>query len=97
MSFHVNELERVLVRLYIEKALLEKGIFAYDSVSENLYENYECYLEDCYEHPEYLTNVLKNLYEDDARDVILSIKNDLKDFSRYKRIARFLEVLSNTR
>lgn len=95
MSYMVNELERVLVRLYIEKTLLEKGVVVYDSVCEHLYKNYKCYLEDCYEHPEYLVSALKEICRDESVDIILSIQNDLIEFHGYKRITMFLDALDN--
>lgn len=95
MSYNVNELERVLVRLYVEKALFEKGIAIYDSVCERLCQNYRCDLEDCYEYPEYLLNVLKDNHRNDTVDIILSIKNDLKEFYHHKRITKFLDILSD--
>ena len=95
MSYMANELERVLVRLYIEKTLLEKEIVVYDSVCEYLYKNYKCYLEECYEHPEYLVNALKEICGDESVDIILSIQNDLEEFHRYGRIAIFLDTLDN--
>jgi hypothetical protein len=95
VGYAYHELERVLVRLYIEKALLEKETIVYNTVSENLYRNYRCYLEDCYEHPEYLKIVLKDISVNDASDIISSIKNDLLEFYHHKRIARFIDELSN--
>jgi hypothetical protein len=95
MSYDVNELERILVRLYVEKALFEKGTVIYDSVCGYLCQNYRCYLEDCYEHPEYLITALKDIPGNDIGDIVSSIKNDLKEFYRYNKIARFLNVLSN--
>lgn len=95
MSYDVNELERALVRLYVEKALFEKGTAIYDSVCERLYQNYRRDLEDCYEYPEYLINILKDNHRNDADDIISSIKNDLKEFYHHRRIAKFLDILSD--
>jgi len=43
--------------------------------------NYHCYLTDCYEHPEYLSEVLKKLYGNSRNDVIESINKKLEEFS----------------
>lgn len=96
MSYDTNQLEQAMIRLYIEKTLLERGVRIYDEVSENLYKKYSCHLEDCYEHPEYLKNTLKVLYENDSSSIISSINNDLKEFYHYKKIARFIDALGNT-
>ncbi len=94
MEYDYDIVKKALVSLAVEKALFEIGKPVYERVIENLYKEYHCYLPDCYEHPEYLNEILKQLYGN-AHDVIVkSIKKQLGEFSNHKHIARFLSVIS---
>jgi len=94
MEHDYDIVRKALVSLAVEKALFEIGKPVYEIVIEALYKEYHCYLPDCYEHPEYLNEVLKKLYGN-AHDVIVkSIKKQLDEFSNHKHIARFLSVIN---
>ena len=54
---------KALVSIAIEKSLLKVGNPVYDLVITKLKEKYDCYLPDCYDHPEYLSEILSGLYE----------------------------------
>ena len=87
-------IKKALVSLAIENALFEIGRPVYEKVIESLYKEYHCYLPDCYEHPEYLNEILKQLYGNAHDIVVKSIKKQLDEFSYQKPIARFLSVIS---
>jgi hypothetical protein len=94
MEYEHDIVRKALVSLAVEKALFEIGKPVYEKVIESLYKEYHCYLPDCYEHPEYLNEILKKLYGN-AHDVIVkSIKKQLDEFSNHKNIAMFLSVIS---
>jgi len=94
MEHDYDIVRKALVTLTIEKALFDIGKPVYEKVIETLYKEYHCYLPDCYEHPEYLNEILKRLYGN-AHDIIVkSIKNQLDEFSNHRHIARFLLVMS---
>jgi len=85
--------DKALVWLAIESALFKIG-GPNQKVVDDLYEKYHCYIPDCYEHPEYLNEILKGLYGN-AHDVIVkSINKQLEEFSYKEPIKRFLEVIS---
>jgi hypothetical protein len=86
---------KALVTLVIEKRLLGIGRSLYDAVLTNLKEEYNCYLPDCYEHPEYLTEILKKLYGNAYRTIGESFNEQLEGISHSRPVARFLEVISN--
>ncbi len=67
---------------------------AFDQVTSRLYEQYRCYLGDCYEHPEYLAEVLKRLFGNSHTIIVESIKKELADFIEHKQIERFLKIIS---
>jgi hypothetical protein len=66
----------------------------YDKVIDDLYKKYHCYLSDCYEHPEYLREILKELYGNTHDIVVEKIKKQLGEFSYQKTIERFLKIIS---
>ncbi|MDH2907971.1 MAG: hypothetical protein PXX83_07760 [Candidatus Nitrosotalea sp.] len=85
---------KALVVLAIEKTLLEVGRATYDEVLDKLNEDYHCYLSDCYEHPEYLSLVLKKLYGQSRLAIIISIKKYLAEISMQEDITKFIIKIS---
>ena len=94
MTHNNNLVKKALVSLVIETTLLEIGKETYDKVVYNLYEKYHCYLPDCYEHPEYLSEILKELYGNAHNVVVEKIKKQLEEFSYHESIANFVKILS---
>ena len=94
MEHDYDIVRKALVSLAVEKALFEIGKPVYEIVIEALYKEYHCYLPDCYEHPEYLNEVLKKLYGNAHEVIVKSIKKQLDEFSNHKHIARFLSVIN---
>ncbi len=94
MAYNKNVVRKALVSLSIEKALLGIGKETHDKVVRELYKRYHSYLPNCYEHPEYLSEILKKLNDNTSKDVAGSIKKQLEEFSYYQQIARFLEIIS---
>ncbi len=82
-----------LTTIVIEKTLLDIGVSVYDKLVDRLYEKYHCYIHDCYEKPEYLMDVLKELYGTSHKVIIYSIENELKEFTHDKKTAHFLQIL----
>ncbi len=97
MEYDNNLVKKALVSLSIEKTLLDIGKPTYDKVARELYDRYHCYLPDCYEHPEYLSEILKELYGNSHKVIVESIRKQLEEFSYHQPIARFLEVISKSR
>ena len=87
-------MHKALVCLAIETALIEIGKPIYEKVLHDLFEKHHCYLTDCYEHPEYLNEVLKGLYGNSHEAIVQSIKKQLEEFSYKKPIEKFLQVIS---
>ena len=89
-----NKVRKGLVSVAIEKALLDIGNGPYDKVVEELHKRYNCYLTDCYEHPEYLKQILEELFGSSHKVIIYAIQKTLKEFSGQEQIARFLQLIS---
>ena len=86
--------DKALVCLVMESTLLKIGKPIYDNVVHELDKKYHCYLTDCYEHPEYLNEILKKLYGN-AHDVIIeSINSQLEEFSYKEPIKKFVEIIN---
>jgi hypothetical protein len=88
-----DKVRKGLVSVVLEKALFDIGAGAYYKVIDELKKRYQCYLPDCYEHPEYLSVILKDLYGNSYRGIIKSISQELEEFSYQKPIAKFIDIL----
>jgi len=88
-----DKVRKGLVSVVLEKTLLDIGVGTYYKVIDELKKRYHCYLPDCYEHPEYLNNILKDLYGNSYGYVIKSITKELEEFSNQKPIAKFIETV----
>ena len=89
-----NQLERVLVGLAIEAILIEMGDPVYEKVTDLLYKQYKCQSIDCYDHPEYLNNVLKTLFGSSDKVIIKKIEKELGEFISRKSINNFLILIN---
>ena len=85
---------KALSVMALEKSLLDTGKQVYDKVIDRLDREYNCYLPDCYEHPEYLSAILKKSYGNSHYAIIESIKKQLDEFSYQKPVERFLRIIS---
>ena len=94
MTYNNNLVQKALVSLVIETTLLEIGKETYDKVVHDLYKKYHCYLPDCYEHPEYLSEILKDLYGNAHNVVVEKINKQLAEFSYHQSISNFVKILN---
>ena len=88
------KIRKALVTLAIEKSLLDVGKPLYDKVTESLRKEYSCYLPDCYEHPEYLKQILEKLYGKAHNKIVIAIQKNLEEFSYVAPIKEFLKIIS---
>ena len=93
MDFDRTQVEKALMQLATEKALQEMGKRVFKEVGIRLYEKHECYFSDCLEHPEYIKNVLQEMFGNASRVIIDSIRNNLEEFSDNRSISNFLVQL----
>jgi len=87
-----DKIRKALVWSILEKTLIDAGI--YHKVAEELKKRHRCQLDDCYEHPEYLNAILKDLYSNSYKHVIKSINKHLEEFSYQESISRFVKVIN---
>jgi hypothetical protein len=94
MNVYSNQARKALVAFVIERELLKIGKITFDQVTSRLYEEHRCYLGDCYEHPEYLAEVLKRLFGNSHTVIVESIKKELAEFTEHEQIEGFLKIIS---
>ncbi|MEM3076211.1 MAG: hypothetical protein QXW37_06850 [Candidatus Nitrosotenuis sp.] len=88
-----TQIKKALVAFAIEKALLDMGEPVFQNVLKTLKDDYNCYIPDCYDHPEYLKRILSDLYGNAHTAIIDSIKSSLQDFSHQYQIQKFIAAL----
>lgn len=81
---------KAIVVLAIEHTLLKIGKKTLEKVQEEMHQKYKCNISDCYEHPEYLSKVLKDLFGDSYNEVVRDVNKYLDEFAYQKPIAEFL-------
>lgn len=82
--------------LAIVKVLEGIGRPILEQVCSRLYSKYNCYLIDSYDHPEYLADVLKELFGVSYKDIIKTIEENVEDYPD-KPIREFLAIIKSTR
>jgi len=87
------QIKKALVAFAIEKALLNMGEPVYQKVAKVLKDDYNCFIPDCYENPEYLNRALVDLFGNAHVAIIDSIKSDLHEFSSQGPVRQFILAL----
>lgn len=88
-----TQIKKALVSFAIEKALLNLGEPVYQKITKTLRDDYNCFVPDCYDNPEYLKRILADMYGNAHMTIINSIKSDLAEFSEQGPIQKFVLAL----
>ncbi|MBI1828433.1 MAG: hypothetical protein HY222_07740 [Thaumarchaeota archaeon] len=90
-----NKVKKTLVSLALEESLLEiGGSKLLHDVFRILYEKFQSYLPDCYDHPEYLRGIFAEI-DSGTCDVLLeSLNEKLEEYAYQKSIGEFLVKIS---
>ncbi len=80
---------------YVELVLMRRGDTNYHLVMARLDSLYDCKIMDCYDHPEYLKTVLKDVYKEDYDSVISQIKSYLGDLEDIPKIINFFKIMES--
>lgn len=94
VHYNNDTMRLTLVSVSVESSLLGHDVKAYEKVVELLNQKYSCDMYDCYDHPEYLNEILKTLPGDSYYSIVESIRKGLGEFSYIDGISKFLDVLS---
>lgn len=92
MGMRDNNL-KALVAISIEVVLMRTNGPQYFLALTRLERDYECKITDCFEHPEYLKNVLKDIYENSYGKILDDLEAELGEIASEKEIRDFLNVL----
>jgi len=88
-------MQKTLVTLAVKNTLLELGMKELDKVMIMLQKDFNATLDDCYENPEYLKQVLEDLYGDSYQDILNSLKANMKEISMKSFSTDFMHALNN--
>ena len=89
----VDQMKKTMVTLAIKNTFLELGLDEFDKIVLMLQKDHNSTLEDCYDNPEFLKQVLQDLLGDSYSDVLSSLKENIKNISSHKSTENFLEAL----
>ena len=95
MKLDQNQLRKAMVSLAVEKVLCDIGQPIYEKTIKQLSKDYNCYLPDCYEHPEYLNRVLKKILGNAHIAIVDAIKKELNEYKKEKPIEAFIKAISD--
>jgi len=94
VEYDDDKMQKALVTLAIEEALIEFNNASYEIVVNKLLSDFGCYISDCYKNPEYLKKTLVILYGDAHNYIVQSIKQHLGEYMTRKDISKFLHGLT---
>lgn len=86
---------KVALISYVELVLMRKGDVNYHLVLAKLDSIYDCKITDCYDHPEYLKTVLKDVYKKDYPSIISQIRSYLGELEDDPEIIAFFKIMEN--
>lgn len=86
-------LNRILLRVIVERSLLDVGEPTIDILENTLRETYGCTLEDCYDHPQYLKDALCELFGRAYAQILSSIKKEFAKVTLDKKLESLLLIL----
>ncbi len=90
-----HTITKVLVFFAVEKALREINDTVFEKVTKILKTKYNSYLYDCYDHPEYLNQILKNYFGNSFVVITDKIKKYLAEYSDRTKVNQFIKVVCN--
>ena len=91
----MDSMKKTMVILAMKNTFLELGLEEFDKIVLMLQKDHNCTLEDCYENPEALKQVLQDLLGDAYQDVMNSLKENIKNISSHKSTENFLDILTS--
>ena len=92
---HNDSKIRVIVAKCVENMLLQIGTPIFEEVTKRLYQKHNCFLYDCYNKPEYLKEVLSDLYGNAGNSITKSIESQIEEELLPKPVKEFLTYLKH--
>lgn len=94
METNTYDARKALISFVVEQTLLDVGKLAMEEVGSRLYEKHQCYFSDCLENPQYLLEVLQEIFGSSYKSVTDKIEIKLDELKDQQSIAEFLTVIS---
>jgi hypothetical protein len=94
VSFDKDNMQKAIVTLAIEQALIQFDNASYEIVISKLLTDFDCHLLDCYKDPQYLKKALVERYSDSHILLVELIKENLDEFLTRKGISKFFHELN---
>ena len=95
--YNYTNMNRELITVAVEHALLQMGTAELEMVEYQLKNDYNCTIEDCFEHPEYLKQVLNELFGYCCEDILSTIDYVVRGGNMNSQIEKFLTVLKTAK
>ena len=83
-----------MITLSIKNTLLELGNDELEKVIMMLHKDHNISLDDCYDNPDALKQVLQDLFGESYGDILNSIKENLKEISTKQHTKNFINDLN---
>ena len=87
------QLKKEIVLFVVKRTIPESGSPVFEMVNRSLFEKYRCEISDCFEKPEYLSDVLKYVFDSSYHTIIESITKNLDKFAQESGIKEFLDKI----
>ncbi len=84
---------KALVAISVEVVLMRMSGPQYFLALSRLERDYECKIADCFDHPEYLKNVLKDVYGNSYDRILGDLEAEMGEIVSEKEIKDFLNAL----
>ncbi len=95
MNSSRTEQQKLALLSCIELVLMRRGNADYNLVVAKLGSLYNCTIRDCYEHPDYLRTVLKEVYKENYNPTIAEIKEQLDELVNVEEMRIFFKIMDN--
>jgi len=83
------------VSISVESTLREIGKFEFRKILDMLKENYNVTLSDCYDNPEFLKKILKDLFGNSYESIIATLEKNLDGLVLMEPVNEFLTIMKN--
>jgi hypothetical protein len=94
MIYDDRNVRKIVVGLAIEHTLLKINKNLLDKVENIIWKRYHCSIADCYDHPDYINQVLKEIFGSSYSEVVKSVEKYLEEFKNEYVIEKFLEKIN---
>ena len=92
---HYAQQHKIALAATFEVVLMSMGNTKYNLAVAKLNALHNISIRDCYEHPEYLKPILKEVYKDDYAFIISEVKARLDDLTNEKDMIQFFKVMES--